>query len=75
MGDIWKNKEKDNRNIWTEVSRMHLDTEKQNTEESMTENRLLVTHNELKNNYKKETYIEACIQKASRGKGWWKMST
>jgi hypothetical protein len=43
-------------------------------EASTKEKRLLVFYNELKNNWAKKLYIEACSQEARTGIRWWKMS-
>jgi hypothetical protein len=73
MGDIWINGEENNRNVWREVSKMFMDTDRQNMEASMRDKRSLVFYNELKKSWEKELYIEVCTQEARRGIGWWKM--
>jgi hypothetical protein len=42
---------KNNRNVWSEVSKRCMDIGRQNMEASMNEKRLLVFYNELKNNW------------------------
>jgi hypothetical protein len=41
-------------------------------EANIREKKLLVLYSELKNNWEKEIYIEACIHDARRGIGCWK---
>jgi hypothetical protein len=48
MGNNWIKGEENNRNIWREVSKRCMDTERQNMEASMKEKRSLVFYNELK---------------------------
>jgi hypothetical protein len=73
MGDIWKNREENNRNVWREVRKRCVDTERQKMEASVREKRPLVFYNDLKCNWEKKLYTEVCPQEARGGTGWWKM--
>jgi hypothetical protein len=73
MGDVWRNGEENNRNVWIAVSRRCVDIERQNMETSMKDKRSLVFYNELKSSWEKKVYIDVCTQEARRGIGWWKM--
>jgi hypothetical protein len=53
MGDVWRNGEEDNINVWREVSKRCVDIERQNMETSMKEKRSLVFYNELKSSWEK----------------------
>jgi hypothetical protein len=68
IGDIWIKGEENNRNVWREVSRRCMDTERQNMEASMKEKRSLVFYNKLKYNWENKSYIEVCTQEARRGR-------
>jgi hypothetical protein len=72
-GDIWKNGEENNRNVWRELSKRCADTERENVEASMRGKISLVFYNELKSNWEKKLYIEVCTHEDRGGKGWWKM--
>jgi hypothetical protein len=63
MGDIWIMGEENNRNVWREVSKRCMDTERQNMEASMKENRSLLFYNELKNNWEKEIIYRGMLPK------------
>jgi hypothetical protein len=73
VGDVWRNEEGSNINVWREVSKRCVVIERQNTEASMKEKRSLVFYNELKSTWEKKLYIEACTQEVRRGMGWRKM--
>jgi hypothetical protein len=73
VGDIWKNGEENNQNVWRKVSKGSVDIERQNLEASMREKRSLVFYNELKSNWERKFYIEVCTQEARGGVGWWKI--
>jgi hypothetical protein len=62
VGDIWKNGEENNRNVWREVSKRCVDIERQNMEASMIEKRSLVFYSEFMNNWEKELYIDVCTR-------------
>jgi hypothetical protein len=40
---------------------------------SIRDNRSLALYNELKNNWKRDRYIEVCTFEERRSSGWWKM--
>jgi hypothetical protein len=67
MGDIWKNADENNRNVWTEGSKRCVATERQNMEASMKEKRSLVFYKELMSNWENKLYIEVCTQKDRGG--------
>jgi hypothetical protein len=73
VGDIWINGGENNRNVWKEVSKRFMNTERQNMEASMRGKRSLVFYNELESSWEKKLYIEVCTQEARSGIGWWKM--
>jgi hypothetical protein len=73
MGDVWRNGEENNRNLWREVSKRCVDVERQIIEASMEEKRSLVFYNELKSRLEKKLYIKYApkrLEEAYGGGKW-----